>query len=83
MNPMFNQYKQKKKRKVNPDAPPRPTLLGHDLTIRNMQNQIDRLDQQIADLTDQIDKLKLFLNKNLRLTKQQINARSQKSNWKK
>ena len=68
MNPMFSQYKQKKKRTVNPDAPPRPTLLGHDKQLKERQTEfeqykqhtnaeIERLHKKIRGLESTVDRL--------------------------
>ena len=42
---MFNpkMFKQKKKREVDPNAPPRPNLMSHDKTIRESRVEFDRL----------------------------------------
>lgn len=53
---MFNQYNNtKKKREPKPDGPPRPTLLGHDVQLRDMQAHDSKLEQQLnsqqADIT--------------------------------
>jgi hypothetical protein len=59
MNPlMFKQYKQKKKRAVDPNAPPRPTLLGHDKTMREMQGLLASTDQKLIDKDQEIAQLK-------------------------
>jgi polyhydroxyalkanoate synthesis regulator phasin len=64
---MFKQYRAKKKRAVNPDAPPRPTLLGHDKTMREMQSkladheqnlqEIDRLKRKVTRLEQTVNQL--------------------------
>lgn len=55
---MFNQYKAKKKRAVDPNAPPRPTLLGHEKTIKDMKNTNDELKQHILKLEYEIDDIR-------------------------
>ena len=42
---MFNplQFKQRKKRAVNPDAPPRPNLMSHDKKLREQTEAVERL----------------------------------------
>ena len=66
---MFNQYKHKKKRAVNPDAPPRPTLLGHDVQMKNMQATDSKLEAQlqsqhmeIASLQSKVRNLEVTVN---------------------
>lgn len=46
MNPMYSQYKQKKKRAIDPDAPPRPTLLGHDKQMKERQTEFEDFKRQ-------------------------------------
>ena len=43
-------YGAKKKRAVDPNAPPRPTLLGHEKVIKDAKNVIEQQAQQIAAL---------------------------------
>lgn len=42
---MFNpkQFKAKKKRAVDPNAPPRPNLMSHDKKLREQTEAVDRL----------------------------------------
>lgn len=43
MNPkLFKAMRGKKKRAVDPDAPPRPNLMSHDKKIRDMADQHQR-----------------------------------------
>ena len=57
---MFNpkQFKVKKKRAVDPNAPPRPNLMSHDKTIRDAQNVIASLEMQIRHQQEEIATLK-------------------------
>ena len=48
---MLKAMRAKKKRAVDPNAPPRPNLLSHDVKIKNQ-------DQSIAILTDEINHLR-------------------------
>lgn len=52
------QFKQKKKRAVNPDAPPRPNLMSHDKKIRETDQTIASLQHIISRQQDEIDRLK-------------------------
>jgi hypothetical protein len=54
MSNIFRSMKVKKKRAVDPDAPPRPTLLGHDKTIRDMNAAHER---ELADLRTRMHNL--------------------------
>ena len=57
---VFNpaQFKQKKKREVDPNAPPRPNLMSHDKTIREGQAAFTRLEDRVREQEEQIRKLK-------------------------
>jgi len=57
---MFNpkMFKQKKKREVDPNAPPRPNLLSHDKTIRESKVEFDRLRDLVDRQADEIASLK-------------------------
>lgn len=52
------QFKQKKKREVDPNAPPRPNLMSHDKTIREGQMAFTRLEDRVRDQEEQIRSLK-------------------------
>jgi hypothetical protein len=53
-----NQFKQKKKREVDPNAPPRPNLMSHDKTIRESRVEFDRLKDLVNQQADEIAALK-------------------------
>ncbi len=57
---MFNpkMFKQKKKREVDPNAPPRPNLMSHDKTIRESRVEFDRLRDLVNQQADEIISLK-------------------------
>jgi hypothetical protein len=52
------QFKQKKKREVDPNAPPRPNLMSHDKTIREGQAAFTRLEDRVRDQAEEIARLK-------------------------
>jgi len=56
---MFNplQFKKKKKRAVDPNAPPRPNLLSQDKKLREQTEAVDRLLKLVERQQDQIEKL--------------------------
>jgi hypothetical protein len=72
-----SQFKQKKKRAVNPDAPPRPNLMIHDKKlreqtdalgrligmVRQQQAQIERLQTKYESMQNSIDQVITFLRK--------------------
>ena len=53
-----NQFKQKKKREVDPNAPPRPNLLSHDKTIREGQQAFTQLEDRVQKQAEEIARLK-------------------------
>jgi hypothetical protein len=52
------QFKQKKKREVDPNAPPRPNLMSHDKTIREGQEAFARLEDKVLRQAEEIARLK-------------------------
>ena len=52
------QFKQKKKRAVDPNAPPRPNLMSHDKTIREGQIAFTRLEDRVREQAEEISRLK-------------------------
>ena len=62
MNTIFKAMKTKKKRAVNPDAPPRPNLMTHDVKIRDQQNVIQAMQYEINTLKDTVRSLQNKLN---------------------
>jgi hypothetical protein len=57
---MFNpkMFKQKKKREVDPDAPPRPNLMSHDKTIRESQASFAQLEDRVRRQDEELARLK-------------------------
>ena len=51
-------FKQKKKREVDPNAPPRPNLMSHDKTIRESRIEFDRIRDLVNQQADEIAALK-------------------------
>jgi peptidoglycan hydrolase CwlO-like protein len=62
MNNIFKAMKVKKKRAVNPDAPPRPNLMTHDVKIRDQQNAVAMMQSEIYQLKDTVRSLQNKLN---------------------
>ncbi len=58
---MFNplQFKKKKKRAVDPDAPPRPNLMSHDKKLREQTEAVERLLRVVERQQDAIESLQL------------------------
>lgn len=60
MNPQFkNQYKQKKKRIRDPNAPPPPTLLGQVKELRTTKEAIDLLTSNVTQLQNRVEELEM------------------------
>jgi hypothetical protein len=53
-----DQFKQKKKRAVDPNAPPRPNLLSQDKKLRETTEAFGKLHNLVINQTDEIAKLK-------------------------
>lgn len=54
---MFNMYKPKKKRAVDPNAPPRPNLLSHEKVLKDTKVTIEQLQHENRELKSRIDSL--------------------------
>jgi hypothetical protein len=59
---IFRAMKAKKKRAVDPNAPPRPNLMTHDVKIRDQQNVIQSMQFEIHNLKDTVRSLQNKLN---------------------
>ena len=62
MSNIFKAMKAKKKRAVDPDAPPRPNLMTHDVKIRDQQNTVAMMQSEIHQLKDTVRSLQNKLN---------------------
>lgn len=53
---MTSMYQQKrKKRSVDPNAPPRPTLLGHEKVIKDVNSAIKKLEADVLVLRQRLE----------------------------
>lgn len=57
MSDIFKAMKAKKKRAVDPLAPPRPNLMTHDVKLRTAEQTIQDQAQTIAILQNRLDTL--------------------------
>jgi phage shock protein A len=58
MNPkMLKAMKAKQKRPVDPNAPPRPNLMTHNVKIRTMEESMLQMEQQLAQATQRVEAL--------------------------
>ena len=62
MSNIFKAMKAKKKRAVDPDAPPRPNLMTHDVKIKDQQNAVAAMQSEIYQLKDTVRSLQNKLN---------------------
>ena len=62
MSNIFKAMKAKKKRAVNPDAPPRPNLTTHDVKIKDQQAVLSAMQSEIYQLKDTVRNLQNKLN---------------------
>jgi septal ring factor EnvC (AmiA/AmiB activator) len=53
-----DQFKKKKKRAVDPNAPPRPNLLSQDKKLRETQAAFAELENRLIRQTEEINSLK-------------------------
>ena len=54
---MFDMYRTKKKRVVDPNAPPRPNLLNHEKRLKDATGILEQLEQENHELRRRIDSL--------------------------
>lgn len=54
---MFDMYKTKKKKVVDPNAPPRPNLLNHEKRLKDTTVTVEQLQAQNHELTRRLDQL--------------------------
>lgn len=57
MSNIFKAMKAKKKRAVDPNAPPRPNLMSHDVKIRDQEITVNNLMSSVAHLRDRVHNL--------------------------
>lgn len=84
MNPaMLRLMKAKKKRPVDPNAPPRPNLLSHEKVLKDQRQTVAQMQSQLSQLQAQVDSLTSKLHyqtKYLEQLHQQIFSRNSKKN---
>ena len=62
MNPaMLKIMRAKKKRPVDPNAPPRPNLLSQDKKLREQEQTVQDLNQEVSFLKDKLSSLEVKL----------------------
>jgi predicted RNase H-like nuclease (RuvC/YqgF family) len=54
---MYDMYKTKKKRAVDPNAPPRPNLLSHEKVLKDTKVTLEQLQYENQQLKSRLDGL--------------------------
>lgn len=54
---LHDMYKVKKKRPVDPNAPPRPNLMSHDKTIRETNAKLAEMERTVHFLRQRVEDL--------------------------
>jgi predicted RNase H-like nuclease (RuvC/YqgF family) len=54
---MFDMYRPKKKKPVDPNAPPRPNLLNHEKRLKDTTSTVDQLRQENQELRRRLEAL--------------------------
>jgi len=54
---MFDMYRTKKKRAVDPNAPPRPNLLNHEKRLKDATVTLEQVQQENYQLKRRVDEL--------------------------
>jgi|APGre2960657468_1045069.scaffolds.fasta_scaffold569154_1 uncharacterized coiled-coil protein SlyX len=57
MSYLKDMYKIKKKRPVDPNAPPRPNLMTHEVKLRTAQQTIDAMETQVRVMAARVEAL--------------------------
>ena len=57
MNPFLKAMQPKKKRPVDPNAPPRPNLLSHEKVLKDTRVNLDQLQQENQLLRQRVETL--------------------------
>ena len=68
------QFKQKKKRAVDPNAPPRPNLMSHDKKLREQTEAVDRLLRIVERQQDELESLRIKYTQMQQSVEQIINV---------
>ena len=69
---MLKIMRAKKKRPVDPDAPPRPNLMSHDKKLRDQEQTVQDLHQEVSYLRDKLNTLEARLRTQDNLVSQML-----------
>jgi predicted RNase H-like nuclease (RuvC/YqgF family) len=66
---MLDMYRTKKKKAVDPNAPPRPNLLNHEKRLKDATGTLEQVQQENHELRRRIDQLESrMINQNAYLS---------------
>lgn len=60
---IYNQFKQKKKRPIDPNAPPRPNLLSHEKQMKESKIEFVDLQRKVEEQAAEIESLRVKYNR--------------------
>jgi hypothetical protein len=72
-------YKHKKKRPVDPNAPPRPTLLGHEKEFKSVKDEMSDMRMHIASVETENQRLRSKVNRLEQLVQEVIRVMVKKN----
>ena len=72
MSDMFKVMRAKKKRPVDPNAPPRPNLLSQDKKLREQEQTVQNLHSEVSYLKDKLSSLEIKLRTQDNLVSQML-----------
>ena len=72
MSNMFKVMRAKKKRPVDPNAPPRPNLLSQDKKLRDQEQTVQNLHKEVSYLKDKLSSLETKLRTQDNLVSQML-----------
>ena len=72
MSDMFKVMRAKKKRPVDPNAPPRPNLLSQDKKLREQEQIVQHLHSEVSYLKDKLSSLEIKLRTQDNLVSQML-----------
>mgnify|MGYP006177658765 FL=1 len=72
MSDMFKVMRAKKKRPVDPNAPPRPNLLSQDKKLREQEQTVQHLHSEVSYLKDKLSSLETKLRTQDNLVSQML-----------
>ena len=63
MMSLISMYRQKKKKLVDPNAPPRPTLLGHEKEMKEFRGKFSEVSSTVHGQHQEIQELRRKINR--------------------